>query len=965
MGRADELGRIGAALDELDQGRPALIEVVGEPGIGKTRLLGELARLADERGHVVLSGSASEFERDLPFWVFADALDEFVRGLQPHRLEALGDEARAELAAVLPSFSAFAGGRDATVHHERYRSYRAVRELLELLARVHPLVLVLDDLHWADPASVELLGTLVHRPPSAAVLLAFAVRPRQAPERLVAALERAGRADAVLRCELSALTREEAGELLGGAIAVTDASALYEDSGGNPFYLEQLARMLDRARPSPATAAQVSLGGVQVPRSVAAALAEELGLLSTAARLVLEGAAIAGDPFDPELAAAAAGTTTIAAIDALDELLRFGILRETEVPRRFRFRHPLVRRSVYETTPGGWRLGAHERAASALLERGAAPSVRAHHVERAGRDGDPEAIAILRAAGDAAAQSAPASAARWYAAAHRLLAAATPAEERVDLMLDLSRALAASGRFEESHATLVECEAIVPRAHEAQRTRLAVARAGVERLLGRHSQAHARLETALAELRDPESPEGVALMLELASDSLLRMEYDAIHGWATRAVTAARPLADPQLTAAALAMQALASALGGVVNEAQAQSDEAAAIIDRLADEELARRLDSLVHLATAEMYTDRFADSGRHAERALAIGRATGQGDLFPLIFPMLGTALWVQGRVGESARIFDDAIDAARMLDNVQGLAWNLFNRSFAAIAAGDVETALSTAAESVELARRLDDSVVSAHAAWAMAAPLLESGHPDRAASLLVGSAGGDELRSIPGAWRAYGLELLTRCLIAAGRLPEAAAAVAAAEACAQGAGLPMATAMATRAAAALALALDDPVRAAELALASAAALGDAGCAHDAALSRALAGRALAAAGDRDRGAAELERAALAFHASGAAGQQARAERELRKLGRRLQHRSRPGDAHEQGVGALSERELEVARLIVDRQTNSQIAAALFLSQKTVESHIRNMFRKLDVSSRVELARTIEQAERATQA
>jgi DNA-binding NarL/FixJ family response regulator len=125
--------------------------------------------------------------------------------------------------------------------------------------------------------------------------------------------------------------------------------------------------------------------------------------------------------------------------------------------------------------------------------------------------------------------------------------------------------------------------------------------------------------------------------------------------------------------------------------------------------------------------------------------------------------------------------------------------------------------------------------------------------------------------------------------------------------------------------------------------------------------LAGVALAQAGHRERAAAELEHAAAAFASFGCARQLAEAERDLRKLGRRQGHRGRPGRPDELGVESLSERELEVARLIVDRKTNPQIAAALFLSQKTVESHIRNMFRKLDVSSRVELARTIEQAER----
>ena len=321
VGRTDELAQMETALGELAEGRPAVIELVGEPGIGKTRLLAELARHADARGQIVLSGSASELERDLPFWVFVDALDDYVRGLEPGHLAVLADDVRSDLAAVLPCLSAHASPHEIAGPDERYRSYRAVRELLELLARTQPLVLLLDDLHWGDPASVELLGSLLNRPPAAPVLLAFAVRPRQMPERLPAAVERALRAGTATRLELAALTREEAGELLGEALGETDASGLYADSGGNPFYLEQLARMLDRAGAAPGPVPELSLGGVQVPPIVAAAIAEELGLLSAEARLVLEGAAVAGDPFDPELAAAAAGTGDSEALSALDELL--------------------------------------------------------------------------------------------------------------------------------------------------------------------------------------------------------------------------------------------------------------------------------------------------------------------------------------------------------------------------------------------------------------------------------------------------------------------------------------------------------------------------------------------------------------------------------------------------------------------------------------------------------------------
>ena len=125
----------------------------------------------------------------------------------------------------------------------------------------------------------------------------------------------------------------------------------------------------------------------------------------------------------------------------------------------------------------------------------------------------------------------------------------------------------------------------------------------------------------------------------------------------------------------------------------------------------------------------------------------------------------------------------------------------------------------------------------------------------------------------------------------------------------------------------------------------------------------GRALAQAGEPERAAAELEHAAAAFDSFGSARYRAAAERELRKLGRRIHRRTRPGGADATGVGSLTARELEIARLVVDRKTNPEIAAELFLSPKTVETHLRNVFHKLDVSSRVDVARAVERSEFAT--
>ena len=156
--------------------------------------------------------------------------------------------------------------------------------------------------------------------------------------------------------------------------------------------------------------------------------------------------------------------------------------------------------------------------------------------------------------------------------------------------------------------------------------------------------------------------------------------------------------------------------------------------------------------------------------------------------------------------------------------------------------------------------------------------------------------------------------------------------------------------------------DPARAAELALASAAAADGAGAPVEAALSRTLAGVALGRAGDRDRAAAELQHAARAFERAGAIRHRDEAERELRKLGHHIHRRTRPGAADGTGLESLTGRELQLARLVVDRKTNPEIASELFLSQKTVETHLRNIFRKVGVSSRVELARAVESAERA---
>jgi hypothetical protein len=573
VGRAYELGSFDQVLDELDRGHPGAIVVSGEPGIGKTRLLREVAARAEASGHLVLYGSASELEHDLPFSVFVDALDEYLPGLEPKRLALLEDQVQAELAHIFPSLWALAGGHEVSLQHERYRSHRAVRELLEWLALPTPVVLVLDDVHWADSASVELLGALLRRPPATAVLIALAVRPRQTPERLAAALQRAQRQGALTPIELGALSPAEARALLGEAISPAEAAALYVECGGNPFYLEQLARTLKRTVGTASAAVELSLA-IDVPPSVAAALTEELALLSQTARRLLEGAAVARDPFEPELAAAAAGTSAESTMDALDELLHLDLIRRTDVPRRYRFRHPLVRRAVYESTLSGWRLGAHERCAEALAARGAKAATRAHHVERSARQGDLSAVAILREAGEASARLAPASAARWFGGALRLLPETASVPDRVELLLARAWALAAAGHFTDSHQAALEAVALVPGQPTALYTTVMTACASVERFLGRYEHAHTRLVSALRVLPEPASVERVELLIELTLNEFYRGKYEAMRDWAAPAASAAEKVGDAALIAAAAVMSAFADAMTGPTQTARSRHAE-------------------------------------------------------------------------------------------------------------------------------------------------------------------------------------------------------------------------------------------------------------------------------------------------------------------------------------------------------------------------------------------------------
>jgi ATP/maltotriose-dependent transcriptional regulator MalT len=953
VGRADEIATLDRLLDGMGGGTAGVVFLTGEPGIGKTHVLGELVRRAEQRGCLVLEGSAAEFEQELPFGVVIDALDAYLESLDAASVDRLSADGLEDLASVFPALRSLRStvGSPPTAT-ERFRNYYAVRELLERLATRQPMVLVLDDLHWADGASTELVAHLLRRPPDAPVLLAGSYRSGQAPAALRTAIDAASRAGDVECIELGPLAPDEAEELLGPA-EPDRIERLYLQSGGNPFYLLQLARVPGDGR------ARAREEGAHVPPAVVSAIVQELATLSPAARAFAEAAAVVGDPFELDLATLTAGVPEPMALACLDELIGRDLVRQAQVPRRFQFRHPLVRNAVYEAAPAGTRLALHARCAAALAAAGAPATTRAHHVEQSAGRNDRGAVAVLVEAGEATAQRAPSSAARWFQAALRLLPDTAPTAERGELVLATASVLTTAGRLAEARSVLLEGFDAVP-GHESElRVRLTAACASLEHQLGLLDEAHGRLLLALQELTSRDSEAGVSLMVALATDGFYQMRYDAMKEWGQAAVTAAAALGNRMLSASAEAVLTMACTFTLDRKGAEEHCAIASAMVAAMTDEELAVHLDAIGHLCGAELYMERFEDSRAHGQRGVDVARAAGRNDVFPTLYPCLGTSNWVLGRLAESLEVFEGAVEAARLAGNRQAIAWSLVNLAFASVMSGDVDAAMRASQEAADLVGVSGETFVSSLVAVVHGLVLYDHGDPSQAANLMVTGTGGPAMPKIPGGWRATYLETLVRCYLDLGRVDDARQAAATAMAVSEEAGLPRTAAMAHRAAARLALHLGEAAAAVHHARISVTAAESNAAAVDAAVSRVLLGQALAASGDVARAAVELEHAAAVFDACGSIRSRDRAEQELRKLGHHISRRTQPGKADGEGLAALSGRELEVARLVVARRTNPEIAADLFLSLKTVESHMRNIFRKLDVSSRVEVARLTEAA------
>ncbi|MEW9529715.1 AAA family ATPase [Microbispora sp. NPDC049125] len=937
------VGRAGAltALDEaLDASRDGFhfLALVGEPGAGKTRLLGELVAMADRRGLPRLWGRAAEYEQVMPFSALVDALDDH---LDARRGDVAGwvDAAEAELlASVFPALGppdgpakARAGDRSGLA---RYRLYRALRHLVDALAAPAGLLLVLDDVHWADDATLEFLDHVVRHPPPGPVLVAVAYRPAQAAPRLATLAGAAGpRGHEV---SVGPLSPQEVEQFLGPAVGPGRSRALYEASGGNPFYLEALARMGDT---------EVAA----LPPTVLAALRVELGDLSPDALLVAQAAAVAADEFEPAVTAVAAEVPHGTALAALDELVVRDIVRAAS--GRFRFRHPLVRRAAYESAAAGWRLGAHARIAAHLAELGAPATVQAHHVQHSGTFGDRRAVDVLVAAARTVATNAPATSAHWLQAALRLMPDDDATrEERLALMMELSWAQGVSGRLAEGRDTARRLLRMLPEDDFPRRARATRVCALMERQLDRPQEARALLLDELSRMPSPRAAAAVPLRMRLVAESMMRVDFRA-----AQAVLDLMPdTADdwePGLAVAVAALRPMPALAAGRAEEALRYAETADRLLAAVPDDHLSEWLDAIAWLCWAETSLGRYDDALRHFDRAAAVARSTGQSYILTNLLAGRAKTLVAMGRLEEATAAAEESVEGARLLDSGQQLVFALTQLCLAASWTGADEAAILAGDEAVQCGVG-GGEVWEASARFARGQALVNAGRLAEGAEAVLDACDGFDEPSLDRGTLLQACETLARAAAGLGDADGLTTWVSLA-ARFDDPGLPSFSGFASLARA-HALREARPEAAAAAAETAARMLSSSERRLDAGRALLAAGLSYLEAAHRGRARESLKAAAEIFDACGARGLKAQTDRELRRLGVRVSagvNTAAAGGAAER-LG-LSRRELEVARLVAEGLTNQQVAERLFLSVRTIETHLSRIFAKLEVTSRVGVA------------
>ena len=409
VGRSSELDTLRTLLPRAEGEGRRVVLIAGEAGSGKSRLVREFAVEAAAGGARVLYGACDAAVRS-PYRPFIEGLDQLVRTTDAGELGGALGSAGGELTRLLPELGGVVGDLQPPVQAdpdtERHRLHLAVADVLARVSRARPVLLVLEDGHWADGPSLLLLRHLARAAGHARLLLLATFRDTEAelPQALAETLADLRRADDVVRLRLGGLSEADVAEFVrragAGAIGTGGgelAGAISALTGGNAFLVCELWRALVETGAVEVVDGTIRLirplSELGTPESVREVVTQRLARLDRATRSLLEVAATAGAEFELDVVRRAAGLDEPALLAAFDEAVRNGFIEELPARRLgFRFTHELVRRALYDRLSGPVRAQLHQRVARSLEARpgrqGRALADLAHHFAAAAPLGD-------------------------------------------------------------------------------------------------------------------------------------------------------------------------------------------------------------------------------------------------------------------------------------------------------------------------------------------------------------------------------------------------------------------------------------------------------------------------------------------------------------------------------------------------------------------------------------------------
>jgi DNA-binding CsgD family transcriptional regulator len=652
-GRAAELARLASVVDTATTG-VQVVQVSGDPWIGKTRLLTALTDMARHRGWTVLAGSADAGSCSppggIPFGALADAFDEFTVQDRGPDLTDVPDEHRQCLARIFPSLGGLR--RSTAAGTEGGNAIDAIHSLLCALASPTGLLLVVDDLQFIDRGSLDLLSRLVRKPPAGRFVLALAYRRRQVDLRVLSVLAQLRENYRHVELELAPLADEDAVALLPHDLSDLRRQSLLRQGGGNPG----VVRAIGSVGVLPGSP-EDSLH--HLPRETLTACFRDFRTLSRVGWLAARAAAVHTEPADPDLIKTIAELTETEIWHALDEVTAADVLRIDEGSHTFRFRDPLLRTAAYRSASTGWRIGAHRRAAAWLRSRSAPPVEVAHHLLGSDDIRDAPSVQVVLDAAETVLWDRPTRTASWV----RATIGSAPLDSRTlarqHLLLGKSLTLAGPVQTAVAMLDVVDERHLDVPEHRAD---LACWRAAAARLVGQHDKAAAQLRRALRLLPAEDTYPRLLLHAELTATALERnTELDQAD------VTAIRDAALSGNTDTALLAYLLA--LLGFVDRERPWTPELRAVgqlADGLGDDEVVRRPHTLLWVGRAEVAHGRLDEARSHLQRGLDIARHRLLTGLIPPLALDLAALAARRGDAAAAAAHANDAVQAALLIES-----------------------------------------------------------------------------------------------------------------------------------------------------------------------------------------------------------------------------------------------------------------------------------------------------------